>query len=290
MKIDRTLLDKEGTPTIEEMKVYFQKHDYTTAPPPVDYEKLTPPQRKLMKKAGEAFKEIFLINLKKMGGKGSFKDFSDDYPVRKLEHADADLVAGAVVQIMEDEDMYNRVLNSFFDAMQGPIMRTLEEYAAANEKQIEHLTEEETVGVIDKVAGAVDCRMVYLMMLTQSVPEIMEITKNNKAHKDFDEKVVENFPWMDHIRRWTHSDTKVGATLSLDEYVEAGEYLNKIDMTQITFQELLASLDDTDREIILLRKEGMKLQEIADRMGYKTHSAVSKRLEAIKRKFDEYVM
>lgn len=288
MKIDRTLLDKDGTPTIEEMKEYFQKHDYTTATPPVDYEKLTPPQRKVIQKAGRIFEKAWLDNLKGLGGKGSFKDFSDDYPVRKLERADAGLVAGAVGKIMEDEDMYKRVLNSFFDVMQEPIMRALEEYAAANEKQIEHLTEEETVGVIDKVAGAVDCRMVYLMMLTQSVPEIMEINKNNKAHEDYNENVVENFSKMDYMRRWTHSDTKAGAPLSLEECDPEGEYLGKSDESDLFVKEFLATLNDTDRVIVLLRMQDMNLQEIADCVGYKTHSAVFKRIKALEQKWEDF--
>ena len=288
MKMDRTLLDKDGTPTIEEMKEYFQKHDYTTATPLVDYEKLTPPQRKVIQKAGRIFEKAWLDNLKGLGGKRSFRDFSDDYPVRKLERADADLVAGAVVQIMEDEDMYKRVLNSFFVAMQEPIMRALEEYAAANEKMIEHLTEKEIMAVIDEVADAADCRMIHLMMLTQSVPEIMEITKNNEAHEDFNENVANNFPRMNHMRRWIHSDTKVGAPLSLEECDPEGEYLGKPDESDLSVKEFLATLNDTDRAIALLRIQGMNLQEIANCLGYKTHSAVSKRIKALEQKWEDF--
>ena len=36
MKLDRTLLDKGRAPTVEEMKDYFKKNDYTTAPPTFD--------------------------------------------------------------------------------------------------------------------------------------------------------------------------------------------------------------------------------------------------------------
>ena len=31
MKLDRTLIDKEGTPNVDELKEYFRNNDYTTA-------------------------------------------------------------------------------------------------------------------------------------------------------------------------------------------------------------------------------------------------------------------
>ena len=36
MKLDRTLLDKGRAPTVEEMKDYFKKNDYTTSSPTFD--------------------------------------------------------------------------------------------------------------------------------------------------------------------------------------------------------------------------------------------------------------
>ena len=43
-----------------------------------------------------------------------------------------------------------------------------------------------------------------------------------------------------------------------------------------------AALPERDRTILELRGEGIRLSEIADKLGYKTHSAVIKRMEAIK--------
>ena len=40
--------------------------------------------------------------------------------------------------------------------------------------------------------------------------------------------------------------------------------------------------------ILELRGEGYGYQEIADKLGYKTHSAVIKRMEAIKKRFVRY--
>lgn len=49
-----------------------------------------------------------------------------------------------------------------------------------------------------------------------------------------------------------------------------------------------ATLSPKDMAILELRVEGYGYQEIADKLGYKTHSAVVKRMEAIKRRFIQY--
>ena len=53
-------------------------------------------------------------------------------------------------------------------------------------------------------------------------------------------------------------------------------------------QRFKATLSDKDMAILELRVEGYTFGEIADRLGYKTHSAVVKRMEAIKKRFIQY--
>ena len=53
-------------------------------------------------------------------------------------------------------------------------------------------------------------------------------------------------------------------------------------------QRFKATLSDKDMAILELRVEGYTFGEIADRLGSKTHSAVVKRMEAIKKRFIQY--
>ena len=53
-------------------------------------------------------------------------------------------------------------------------------------------------------------------------------------------------------------------------------------------QRFKATLSQKDMAILELRVEGYTYEEIADRLGYKTHSAVVKRMEAIKKRFIQY--
>lgn len=48
------------------------------------------------------------------------------------------------------------------------------------------------------------------------------------------------------------------------------------------------TLSTTDREIYYMREQGYTQAEIAERLGYKTHSAVTKRLRAMREKYDEF--
>ena len=48
----------------------------------------------------------------------------------------------------------------------------------------------------------------------------------------------------------------------------------------------MKSLEPAEREIIELRLQGKTQKEIAESMGYKTHSAVQKKLVKIRKEYD----
>ncbi len=48
-------------------------------------------------------------------------------------------------------------------------------------------------------------------------------------------------------------------------------------------------LNDRDLTILRMRKDGYTLAEIAEKLGYKTHSAVLKRLRSMQERWSEYM-
>ena len=48
-------------------------------------------------------------------------------------------------------------------------------------------------------------------------------------------------------------------------------------------------LNDTDRKILELRAAGYSQQEVADQVGFKTPSAVSKRIQQIAGHFEDFI-
>ena len=56
----------------------------------------------------------------------------------------------------------------------------------------------------------------------------------------------------------------------------------------IDVQKFLSKLDEKDKQILQLREDGYTYKEIADRVGFKTHSAVVKRINKIGRMYEKF--
>lgn len=100
----------------------------------------------------------------------------------------------------------------------------------------------------------------------------------------------------DFLRKWHHD--RSGKPVSLDEMAEdeafyavgsRGEFeQNVLSQAQINaFAE--GCISERDREILRLRMEGYTEQEIADRVGYQTASAVHKRISRIASAYEDFV-
>lgn len=289
-KIDTTLLDLDHTPTAEEMKAYFREYDYTTASPLYDASKGDENHNKLFISAKKHFYKVFCDRLGAMGGKDSLRNFSKDYPVKCLEIADENLVAGAVVKIFDDPELTEQYFNVFFSALEVPLETAFTAYAASVGKTVDDLTEADAVFVIDKVADEFLATMMNLMMQSQSVPEILGIKEH--THEDFNGSVGINYDKMDFDKQWNHTRTAIGAMLSFDELDPNDPSLARSDKDSENIETVLAAfvetLDDgTDREIVRLRMKGYNQSDIAAKLGYKSQSAVAKRMKKIREKFNE---
>lgn len=106
---------------------------------------------------------------------------------------------------------------------------------------------------------------------------------------------------IDFIRKWYRTRSKrIGIMASLEEAMETGDgdYYSIVAPDPRNMAEIVASEDycqrfksllkDRDLEILELKEDGYTFEEIAEQVGYKTHSAVVKRMKAIKEKFLEF--
>lgn len=282
--------------TDEELKAIFHTHDYTTYAPKYDASKATAAENRIHSRAKELFYISWCKQLSDMGGKASLKNFSKDYPVKLLEQTDENIIAEQVVNFLNDESKLQSVFEVFFTSMEKPLEDALTEQAAALGKSLEELTDDEIMQAVDNVADSFMNFMIGKMMVSQSVPEIMQITKKNGAHEDFNPNVKVNHDRIDFERKWEHTRTKLGKMLSFDELDPDDESLACwddepmddeqafVDLTQ----RFLASLDDeTDRNIVLFKLKGKKQSEIAETLGF-SQSAIAKRLKKIEVKFKAF--
>ena len=307
MEFDRSLLDKEGAPTEEEMREYFIKNDYTMAKSDFDVSRVSQAQAKLYMKAKKFFLAAWLKQQEAMGGEASLKNFSDNYPLKLMEQKDEELIVGAVGKILGDEEQYVQIIDTFFDQMQPQFMVGFNAYAASVNKNVDDLTDDEIEMVTGKVADAFYETMMELLMKSQGIPEVINLTKKvvNQTHQDFPEG--NNYRKTDFQRAFYHTRAQMDTILSLDEFQENGydmdegarnffdQIEDEIDPAEEDEKENLILtayyqvLDNVEREILELRIKKFTNEDIAKQLGYKTQSAISKRLAKMRKKFDELI-
>lgn len=147
-----------------------------------------------------------------------------------------------------------------------------------------------------------DVRQVMKQVVEQTVEEqgwgpMLEVIRDMPCDEDF-EKWDTNVR-KDFLRKWYHTRSKRVQTVSLEECMEdedsrihslpdpKGDFTEQVESEDFC-RRFKATLSPKDMAILELRVEGYTLEEIADRLGYKTHSAVIKRMEAIKKRFLQY--
>jgi len=240
----------------------------------------------------QLFVEAWEKELKKLGYRGG-KNFGADYPLKVLEDSESNFVAGVVMRIMDDPEL----LDQYMDAGTTAMLSRAEEVAV---ETVAH--EEKTVAaerIFEKLADKFLSHMMGLLLKAQNVPEILGITKQIPAHEDFSESAKDNRDKIDFERKWDHTRTKTGAMLSLDELkkqeaagqtdIPSEEMSLRCDDEDTIIRLFADTLDGRDREIFLLRARGKDQKEIADRLGYKSQGAVSKRLNKLEEKFRKFL-
>ena len=239
--------------------------------------------------------------MKLLTGKGSLINFTSNAPVRRLEEANENLVAGAVMEILTDETLCEHIIDSMLNALEGDITAELEKYAKMHNKTVEELTEEEFAFVFDQFADLFLGVMMNKLMQVESVPDILGVSKEIGAHEDFANTANTNFNKVDFNRQWDYTRTRVGEMKSLDQ-IEDFEYKTPESATEFSDEEPQAHLemvetikefyeflgDETDIKIFKLYAEGYTQKQIAEHLGFKTHSAVGNRLKKIEEKQKEF--
>ena len=121
---------------------------------------------------------------------------------------------------------------------------------------------------------------------------IIDTAKEYRCFEDFDDR--NSNQKIDFYRKWYHTRTK-HPQISLEGYQEW--YMEMYDDTfeiedpissfedevveNIDVQTFLSTLDEKDKQILQMREDGFTYKEIAEKVGFKTHSAVGKRINKI---------
>ena len=281
---------------LTELQSFFQQNDFTANMALNRDYNSEGEQAEIFIRTKKIFGEYWLGNL---GVKRKMKNFSKDYPVNFLENADADYFSEQISEIYADPDKLSEYIDRFFEMYEEPVMLGLDSYAKSVGKEVDDLTDDEIHTVVEKVAGVIDETLIETVMQGQQVPQIFGISKKIPQHEDFTEQL--NQDKINFYNKWTHANTKLGAPLLFSELSEdestgiegARNFFdnNPAEEQRYKFlrEEFAKTLNSTDREIYYLAEQGYKQKEIAKRLGYKTHSAISKRMKIMNKDFKEFL-
>ena len=120
--------------------------------------------------------------------------------------------------------------------------------------------------------------------------EVIAIEEELPCFEDFDlerDKTKHSRSYIDFLRKWTHAQTKHPMVLTDRVPEKKSRWTENIDY-RIDLERFLNTLEPKERTIFMLKWEGNTQKEIAEIMGYRTHSAVVKRLKKIREKYNEW--
>ena len=297
------LIEEDTDLSLEALQAYFQTHDFSTAVARYENERASNEERQLYSRIRNYFEKAWIEQMGQISKQNNLRNFSKKAPVRCLEQAEEKLVAGTVMEILADEALCQSILDTTLVSLEEPILEEIQHYAQEQGKNADALTDEELAVAVNRFSDRFLGKMVCLLEQTQQVPAILNIGKAMPAAEDFNNSVTNNFDRLDYLKKWYHHRTKVGAMLELDDIIErslvdkhAQTAYGMVDrelapvetdaqICQHILNAFIQSLEDsTDREILYLRADGLTQKEIAQRLGYKNHSAVGKRLSKLQEK------
>lgn len=143
------------------------------------------------------------------------------------------------------------------------------------------LSLEESKEVWEKIVAFSDAHFSILR-------KVIGAEKELPCFEDFDLKsgtARHSRAYYDFLRKWYHTKTKHPIMLTDRIPHRIGIWTNSADF-RMDWESFVKSLEPAERKIIELKLQGKTQKEIAEIMGYKTHSAVQKRLVKIRKSYD----
>lgn len=284
----------EDLGNIKELQEIAKNADYLSKSFTRDVHNDEDENKKIFDRAEEIYSQFWNDEMLDEIGKKSLQNFSKDAPVNMLADGLENVILSAVDHLIETDQMDDivSVVGAF---NKDEIDEISLEYAKKHNKNVEDLTAEDMNEVLSIFSDDLLANRMKQLQEVYQLKGLFDLQKQMSADEDFNENIIENHDKIDHIRRTQHTRTKAGASLSLDELQETendilsdrGTSVEEIVETQ-TMSELeeicLNVLNEEEKEIFEFLKAGKTQEEIAEALGYKTQSAISKKINKMKEK------
>ena len=273
--MEKTLLDLDRIPTLDELRTFFRENDFSSAAYiDLDYDKLDGDAVEFLEHAKSLMDEHWEPLSREMGLKPASSYYGKDNPLIALRDNMENLAAGGVLKLLEEHPERAAEILSQFD-LDNPDM--------------------------DRKADDLLHSAVETLMQVTDYKTMAEVVQAEPANEDFNHRRSQNFRAQDFDRKWNHTRAKMEVA-SLDELQDAvsedeGSAALQIPDPQVDVEaeastsvmqkNFWSSISEEDRRLLQMRMQGLTQKEIAQRLGYQTHSAVAKRLQKLKTLFEQ---
>ena len=261
----KTLLGLDRLPTLEEMQDFFKDNDWTAA-----------------------------------------KIFTEPELADAVSHG-KELLAPVMEKVMQEHGL--GVWSGYFDNkvrvngttfQQNPLIAfrdNFEDLVMSIVAKLQYETPEEAQQIIDQIKESnidSDELLSFMVNLALDVTEFKEsahIIYRHSDSNDFNPYITRNYRASDHRKKWNHTRAK------LEIIFCSNRELKKLQSTvadpeheaifNILVEEFVNALDETDKKIFYLKKEGYMQSEVSKILGFANNSTVSKRLKKMRELFRE---
>lgn len=271
----KTLLDLDRVPTLEELRSFFRENDFSSAAYiDMNYDKLDGDTVEFLEHTKSLMDEHWEPLSREMGLKSASAYYGKDNPLIALRDSMESLTAGGVLKLLDEQLERATEILAQFDLTDPEIDRKADDFLHNAVETLMRVTDYETM---------------------------VEVVQEEPTHEDFAHGRSQNFRAQDFDRKWDHTRAKVKVD-SLDELQDAANEDGKSVLFQtpdlqidieaeavanITQENFWGSISEEDKKLLQMRMQGLTQKEIAHRLGYKTHSAVTKRLQKLKALFEQ---
>ena len=286
----KTLLELDRLPTQKELREFFLANDWS-ARKPYNFKKWKPEKIEDKKYTQRIFNKIWHKISRKHGQKAPPSCYTKEYPPEILKGNVSDIVSGSVAEMVNE---HPEVVQSIFDNLSDDFLsgglQTVKAVMTGQEiDNPEALTNEE----IQKVDRFVDNAMNTLMK-TVDYDTLVAVCREYGAPEDFSD-IKTNFPRTEFEEKYEHTKAKTKVTFSTlaADYAMDVERINSYSPEELAVSSAFVAdfyeeLDEIDLAILKLKIEGKTLEEIADVLGFKTHSAIHKRMKRIQQQYLDF--
>ena len=287
----KTLLDLDRLPTQKELREFFLANDWT-ARKPYNFKKWKPEKVEDLKYTQRIFNKIWHKISRKHGQKAAPSCYTKEFPPEVLRSDVSDFVSGSVTEMVyEHPDVEQSIFDSLSDDFLSGGLQTVKAVMTGQEIENPQALTEEDIAKVDRfVNNAMDT-----LMNTVEYDNLVQACREFGAPEDFSD-LETNYPRTEFEEKYDHKKAKTKVIFSSEATDFALDFeRNFMQYSPGELAESSAFVDDfykelheTDLAILKLLINGNTQEEIASMLGFKTHSAVNKRIKHIRSKYFEF--